>query len=94
MVLLIFPDGSELRAKGATEALKTLGSWQWDPVTATIAVKRAMSERAWVWTETAIDPDQDDDPFLDAMERAGLCVVIRDPDPAKPSLKTEPDGDQ
>lgn len=92
-VSIHFPDGVELKAPDAEALLRAVGKMQWTPTEDVHEVKRAMSDRAWVWSRTAISPELPADEFLTALEASGMVAVVHSPEPAKPRAR-EPEGDE
>jgi hypothetical protein len=93
-VALHFPDGTVLRASTASDVLAIWDHLQWTPVKDPDRVKAALSERAWQWSATAIDPSLPDDEFLTALEGAGLCAVSWSGEKAKPGVWRPPLGER
>lgn len=82
-VTLAWPDGTEIKAADATDALARVGNLQWSPMDVP-TIKARLSDRAWAWSKATIDPLLPDDEFLTALDASRLCAVIYGPEPAKP----------
>lgn len=89
MIRLIFPDGTVLDGDHALDVIARLGRLQWEPRDPD-AMKELLSDRAWVWSRTAVDPGLPPDEFLDALDAAGLLAVERRPAKATPAEDKKP----
>lgn len=76
MIAVLWPDNSITRATDAGALLTRVGAFQWSPGDKT-HTKSLLSDRAWVWSGSLVDPELSDDEFLDALELAGMCLVER-----------------
>lgn len=82
-VTLMFPDGTEIPAKDATDAIARLGALQWTPLDVP-TMKARLADRAWAWNQSVIDADLPDDEFLTALDATTMVAVVWSPHPAKP----------
>lgn len=73
-VRLIFPDETELAGVDATDVLRRLGNIQWTP-TDVAETKVALSDRAWAWNNSLLDPLLPDSEFLMALDDTGMVAV-------------------
>ena len=74
LVTVTWPDGSRSVGRTATELLDRLGAQQWEPCSRA-AMKRRLSDRAWSWDGTLIDPELDDAAFLAVLTTSTMATV-------------------
>lgn len=74
-VTVIFPAGAAVRGENAADVLARIGKAQWTPVDGDGA-KRVLSDRVWAWNGSAVDPEQDDETFLQAIAASGMVRVL------------------
>lgn len=67
-----WPDGVETSAPSAGDLLDAIAAVQWDAPLDRAAIKAVLSDRAWAWSRTAIDPLASDARFVAECARAGL----------------------
>lgn len=95
-VSIWFPDGTVIRGVDATDALVRLGRIQWTPTEDTATIKAALSDRAWGWNRSALNPALPDDQFLTALDASAMVAVIygpaKAPKPPSPGLELPEDG--
>lgn len=76
-VHLLWPDNTITSGWCAADVLTRVARRQWAPTSKT-RVKHLLSDRAWVWSGSLVDPELSDDEFLDALERAEMVLVFRE----------------
>lgn len=73
-VRLIFPDETVVTGHDPTDVLRRLGNLQWT-VKDVDEMKLALSDRAWAWNSSLVDPLLPDSEFLMALDDTGMVAV-------------------
>lgn len=76
-LVIRWPDGVEMRADNPGHLLDLIAKVQWDDVDRD-GVKHLLSDRAWAWSRTAIDPLAPDARFVMECVRARLFTLSFD----------------
>ena len=74
-MMVLWPDGTTIMGRDATEALQRLGEEQWTPCDVA-EMKQQLSDRAWVWNRSAVDPELPDDQFFEPLHETGMCEIL------------------
>jgi len=70
-----WPDGSSQSATSATALLDQIRAQQFDPVVDVAAMRRALSDRAFILIDALVDDSLGDDEFVMALDRVGFWSV-------------------
>lgn len=80
-----WPDGVETVGASAGDLLDAIAAIQWDAPMDRPAIKAVLSDRAWAWSRSAVDPLAPDSRFVFDCAAAGLfdltCRIDTDLDP-------------
>ena len=74
LVTVSWPDGTRTVGRTATELLARLGEVQWQPCDVP-GMKQRLSDRAWAWDGSLLDPLLPDDAFLAALGASTMADV-------------------
>ena len=74
MIKLKWPDGTITRGETPEEVLTRIGNAQWNPVDRK-TIMQMLSDRAWVWSGSAVDDTKPCDEFLHDLEQAGMFEI-------------------
>jgi hypothetical protein len=78
MPAALFPDGAVHTASSWDALLEQVNRLPWNRDLTPEEFRHAMAKRAWVWSESNVDPYLPAKQFVQALEMAGLLRIIRD----------------
>ena len=75
-ITVCWRNGTIEDAASPARLLKNLADDPWNNV-AYSEIKSVLSDRAWIISQTVLDPELSATEFLREMERAGICQILR-----------------
>jgi hypothetical protein len=69
-----WPDGSRTVADTPEALIRAIGQLQWEPIDE-LRTRQRLSDRAWVWSKTAIDETLPAREFVQQLAEADMFVI-------------------